>query len=156
MPILKKLREFLDNNRIPYEVIDHRQAFTAQEVAEAEHVPGRQLAKVVMVRSGGEFLMVVLPGPYHVDMARAKAALAKPDLVLATEAEFSGLFPQCEAGAMPPFGNLFNLPVCVDQTLASDEEIIFNAGNHTQTVRMKYADFARLVKPQVVSVAAQH
>jgi len=66
------------------------------------------------------------------------------------------LFPQCEAGAMPPFGNLFNLPVCVDQTLASDEEIIFNAGNHTQTVRMKYADFARLVKPQVVSVAAQH
>jgi Ala-tRNA(Pro) deacylase len=154
MPILKKLREFLDSNRVPYEVIDHRQAFTAQEVAEAEHIPGQQLAKVVIMRSGGDFLMLVLPGPYHVDIARAKTVLGKPNLVLATEEEFSGLFPQCEPGAMPPFGNLFNLAVYVDRTLTGDEEINFNAGNHTQTVRMRYADFARLVKPEVVAVAA--
>jgi len=154
MPILKKLREFLDSTRVPYEVIDHRQAFTAQEVAEAEHIPGQQLAKVVIMRSGGDFLMVVLPGPYHVDIARAKAVLGKPDLVLATEEEFSGLFPQCEPGAMPPFGNLFNLPVYVDRSLTGDEDINFNAGNHTQTVRLRYADFARLVKPEVVAVAA--
>jgi len=153
MPILKKLREFLDGNRVAYEVAEHRQAFTAQEVAEAEHVPGRDLAKVVMLRSGAELLMVVLPGSYRVDLPAAKAALGRPDLVVATEQEFAGLFPQCEPGAMPPFGNLYNLPVWVDESLTSDDEIVFNAGNHTQTVRMKYADFARLVKPKVVSVA---
>jgi Ala-tRNA(Pro) deacylase len=156
MPILTKLRTFLDSQKVPYEVLSHRQAFTAQEVAQAQHVPGRELAKVVMVRSGGAFLMLVVPAPYRVDLGRAAAAVGKPDLVLATEDEFKDLFPQCEAGAMPPFGNLYNLPVYVDQTLTRDEEIVFNAGTHTQTVKMKYADFARLVQPTVVSVAATH
>lgn len=153
MPILTKLREFLDQNKVQYEVITHRQAFTAQEVAAAEHVPGKQLAKVVILRSGASFLMAVLPAPYRVDLDRAKAALAKPDLVLASEQEFAGLFPQCEAGAMPPFGNLYGLPVYVDQILTRDEVIVFNAGTHTQTVKMKYADFARLVQPAVSSFA---
>ncbi len=154
MPILAKLREYLDNNHVRYEVMSHRQAFTAQEIAAAEHVSGREVAKVVMVRSGQEFLMIVLPAPYRVDLKRAAAVLGKPDLALATEEEFAGLFPQCEPGAMPPFGNLYHLPVYVDERLAKDETIVFNAGNHTQTVRMAYADFARMVQPKVVSLAA--
>jgi Ala-tRNA(Pro) deacylase len=154
MPILTKLREFLESHKVPYEVESHRQAFTAQEVAEAEHIPGIQMAKVVIVRSGAQFLMVVLPAPYHVGLNLAREALGKPDLVLATEQEFAGLFPKCEPGAMPPFGNLYGLPVWVDQTLTRDKEIVFNAGTHTQTVRLKYADFARLVQPQVARLAA--
>ena len=156
MPILSKLREFLDQQKVSYEVLSHRQAFTAQEVAQAQHVPGRELAKVVMVRSGGAFVMLVVPAPYRIDLERAKSAVGKTDLVLATEDEFKGLFPQCEAGAMPPFGNLYNLPVYVDQTLTRDEEIVFNAGTHTQTVKMKYDDFARLVQPKIVALAATH
>jgi Ala-tRNA(Pro) deacylase len=155
MPILAKLREFLDNNKVPYEVVSHRQAFTAQEIAAVEHVPGKELAKVVILRSGAEFLMTVLPAPYRVDLDRAKTATGKKDVQLATEDEFKGLFPQCEPGAMPPFGNLFSLPVYVDQTLTRDEQIVFNAGTHTQTVKMKYADFARLVRPVVASFATR-
>jgi Ala-tRNA(Pro) deacylase len=156
MPILTTLREYLDKQKVPYEVLAHRQAFTAQEVAEAQHVHGAELAKVVMLRSGPQFVMAVLPAPQRVDVDRARAAIGKPDLVLATEAEFEGLFPQCEAGAMPPFGNLYGLPVFVDQTLTRDETIVFNAGTHTQTVKMKYADFARLVQPKVCSFVALH
>lgn len=153
MPILTKLREFLDQSKVTYEVAAHRQAFTAQEVAQAQHIPGRELAKVVILRSGGELMMAVLPAPYRVDVNLAKTALAKPDLRLASEQEFAGLFPKCEAGAMPPFGNLYNLSVYVDRSLSRDEDIVFNAGTHTQTVKMKYADFARLVHPKVVTIA---
>lgn len=156
MPILTKLREYLDKQKVPYEVLAHRQAFTAQEVAQAQHVRGDELAKVVMLRSGPQFIMAVLPASHRIDLERAKAAAGKPDLVLATEAEFAGLFPQCEAGAMPPFGNLYGLPVYVDQTLTRDETIVFNAGTHTQTVKMTYADFARLVQPKVCSFIAMH
>jgi Ala-tRNA(Pro) deacylase len=156
MPILAKLREFLDGKKVPYEVLSHRQAFTAQEVAQAQHVRGVELAKVVMLRSGAQFMMAVLPAPYRIDLDRAKASLGKADLTLATEDEFRGLFPQCEAGAMPPFGNLYGVPVYVDQTLAHDEHIVFNAGTHTQTVKMKYADFTRLVQPTLCSFAATH
>jgi len=156
MPILRKLREYLDHNKVPYEVLSHRQAFTAQEVAAAQHVSGREVAKVVMLRSGARYVMTVLPAPSRVDVDAARQALGTPDLVLASEQEFAGLFPQCEAGAMPPFGNLYNLPVYVDRSLTEDEDIVFNAGTHTQTVRMKYADFVRLVKPTVVSIAAHH
>jgi Ala-tRNA(Pro) deacylase len=154
MPILTKLKEFLDKNNVRYEVTSHTQAFTAQEVAAAEHVPGRLVAKVVMLRGGGDFVMVVLPAPRQVDLHRARAAVGKSDLQLATEDEFAGLFPQCEPGAMPPFGNLYGLPVWVDESLTRDEEIVFNAGTHTETVKMKYADFARLVQPRVTGLAS--
>jgi len=153
MPILKKLREFLDGNKVQYEVVSHPEAYTAQEIAAAEHVPGKLLAKVVMLRSGSQFIMAVLPAPYRIDLDRAKTVIGKADLVLATEQEFKGLFPQCDPGAMPPFGNLYGLPVYVDQTLARDPHIVFNAGNHTQTVKVEYADFARLVAPVVGSFA---
>ena len=155
MPILTQLREFLDRNQVPYDVVDHREAFTAQEVAEVEHIPGMELAKVVILRGGATYLMAVLPAPYRVDLDRAASTFGKKDLRLATEDEFKGLFPHCEPGAMPPFGNLFNLPVYVDQTLARDEQIVFNAGTHTQTVKMRYADFVRLVRPTVASFATR-
>lgn len=154
MAILTKLRDFLDRNNVRYEVASHAQAFTAQEVAAAQHVPGRLVAKVVMLRGGGDFVMVVLPAPLQVDLQKARAALGRADLQLATENEFAGLFPECEPGAMPPFGNLYGLAVWVDESLTKDEEIVFNAGTHTETVKMRYADFARLVQPRVTALAA--
>jgi Ala-tRNA(Pro) deacylase len=153
MPILGKLSEYLDQHHVRYEVLSHRQTFTAQETAQAQHVHGREMAKVVIVRGGGEFAMVVLPAPCLVDLERAGAVLGKPDLDLATEEQFTSLFPGCEPGAMPPFGNLYGLPVWVDRALTRDEQIVFNAGTHTQTVRMRYADFAQLVHPKVASLA---
>jgi len=151
MPILRKLKEHLDANGVAYEVRTHSPAFTAQEIAAAQHVPGREMAKVVILRSGDQFLMAVLPAPYLVDVAQLAEASGKPDLQLASESEFVGLFPQCERGAMPPFGNLYGLPVWADATLTRDREIWFNAGTHDQTVHMAYADFARLVQPTVAT-----
>ena len=155
MPILGKLREYLDRNGVAYEMLSHPEAYTAQQVAEAQHVPGKELAKVVMARSGSEFAMLVLPAPYRVDLERARGALAKPKLELATEQDFAALFPQCQPGAMPPFGNLYDIPVWVDQGLLADEKIVFNAGTHTDTVRMRYADFERLVQPRVAKLAEE-
>jgi len=147
MPILAKLKAFLDANKTPYEALTHRPAYTAQEVAAAQHVPGRELAKVVVAKAGGRFLMVVLPAPRKVDLGKLAQALPEKAASLATEEEFARLFPECDPGAMPPFGNLFGLPVYVDRSLERDERIVFQAGSHTETVRMKYADFARLVQP---------
>jgi Ala-tRNA(Pro) deacylase len=151
MPMLTKLRKALDESHVPYAVRSHAKAFTARGVAAAEHVPNREVAKVVILRSGDEFLMAVLPALYRVDVTRLRHALGKPDLHLATEAEFSKLFPECELGAMPPFGNLYGLPVWIDEPLTHEPEIVFNAGTHTETVHMAYADFARLVRPEVAS-----
>ena len=151
MPILTKLREYLDANKIAYDVLEHSQAFTAQEIAAAQHVPGIEVAKVVMIRAGEKYLMAVLPAPYRVDLDQLGKAAKLGGVRLATEEEFADLFPQCEAGAMPPFGNLYGLDVWVDEILAKDPEIFFNAGNHKQMVRMKYADFARSVRPKVAS-----
>jgi Ala-tRNA(Pro) deacylase len=145
MPILAKLKEFLDANGVAYTVLSHSLAFTAEEVAAAQHVPARELAKVVMVKADDRLLMVVIPASHKVDLQKLPERRAR----LATEAEFARIFPHCEPGAMPPFGNLFGLPVYVDHILGRREEIVFQAGTHTQTIRMKYADFARLVRPTV-------
>jgi len=149
MPPLTKLQEYLDANHVDYEVLTHPEVYTTQELAAVEHVRGRELAKVVMLRSGSELLMAVLPAPYHVDLNKVRAATGRRDLVLATEQEFVNLFPNCEAGAMPPFGNLYDMPVWADESLSRDEDIVFNACTHRTAVRMKYADFARLVRPNV-------
>jgi len=153
MPILTKLKQFLDQNQVHYEVHSHPQRFTAQEVAEVEHVPGIEMAKVVILRAGTEYLMVAVPAPLKVDLNVARREAGKPDLHLATEEEFAALFPGCEPGAMPPFGNLFGIPVWVDPALSKQREIVFNAGNHKQTVHMAYADFARLVQPRVLALS---
>ncbi len=149
MPILTTLKQYLDTEAVPYEVLTHAPAYTAQEVAAAQHVAGRELAKVVIARADGAFVMAVLPAPRRLDLQKLGAALGARDVRLATEPEFAALFPQCDPGAMPPFGNLYGLPVVVDASLAADETVVFQAGTHTETVRMRYDDFVSLVRPRV-------
>ena len=156
MPILKKLRAMLDEAKVSYEVYTHPVAYTAQEIAEKQHVSGKELAKVVMLEVDDQLIMGVLPGNLKVHVNRAKASLRASSVRLATEDEFTARFPECEIGAMPPFGNLFGLKVVVDPALEKDEYIYFNAGNHVQTVRMKYKDFAELVKPQVAPLSKEY
>ena len=149
MPCKEKLEEYLRQQQVPFEAQQHSRAFTAQDVAASEHVPGKLVAKVVIVFADGKLAMLVMPAPYRVDFSRAAAALGAKHVRLADEAEVGAAFPDCEVGAMPPFGNLYQLPVYVEQRLAEDERIVFPVGTHTETMRLAYADFARLVHPTV-------
>ena len=149
MDCKERLEAFLRQNKIPFQVVHHPLAYTAQEVAAAEHVPGRMLAKVVMALADGKMVMLALPAPSRVDLTKAASMLGAKEVRLAHEEEFAAAFPDCEVGAMPPFGNLYDLPVFVDKALTEDEDIVFNAGTHTDTISMKYADYERLVKPAV-------
>ncbi len=153
MPVLKKMQAFLDENKIKYQVTTHSLAFTAQEIAAAEHIPGDQIAKVVMIKQNGVPIMAVLPGPYKIDFEVLREVLGKTAVRLESEEEFTGLFPGCETGAEPPFGNLFKLEVLVDTALTKNDEIVFNAGSHRQSIRMRYEDYARLVQPRVATFA---
>jgi len=148
-----RLEAYLREKRVPFEVRHHPRAITAQEVAASEHVPGKMLAKTVMVLADGKMVMLALPAPYQVDMEKAGPALGVGEVRLAQEEEFEGAFPDCEVGAMPPFGNLYDLPVYVEETLAEDEIIVFRAGTHTDTMSVRYADFERLVEPAVAELA---
>ena len=154
MPV-RKLTEFLDSEGVRYQTIGHSPAFTAQEVAASAHIPGKELAKTVMVKVDDELAMAVLPSFKRVDLDRLQKATDAKHVELASEREFKELFPECELGAMPPFGNLYGIKVFVDDSLAEDEEITFNAGSHTELMRLSYHDFERLVHPQVVEVAAE-
>jgi Ala-tRNA(Pro) deacylase len=149
MTISKRLKDYLEKNRIPCELGYHTMVYTAQEVAAAQHVPGKEMAKVVMVKADGKMVMLVLPASYQVDKKKLKAALQCKKVGMAKEKDFEELFLDCEIGAMPPFGNLYNLEVWVDQALAEDEYIVFQAGSHVETLKMKYSDYARLVNPKV-------
>jgi Ala-tRNA(Pro) deacylase len=149
MACRERLEAYLRENGVPFEVQHHPRAVTAQEVAAAEHVPGRMLAKVVMVSAVGEMAMLSLPAPYQVDLEKAAKMLGAQEARLSEEEEFEGAFPDCEVGAMPPFGNLYGLPVYVEEALAEDETIFFRAGTHTDTMSVGYADFERLVEPTV-------
>lgn len=145
-----RLRNFLDKEKVQYTHETHRTAYTAQAVAQEEHVPGKLVAKTVVVKVDDGFALAVMPATARANFARLKSALgAKTEVRLATELEFTGMFPDCEVGAMPPFGNLYGLPVYVDAALTQDPEIIFNAGTHQDTIRMRYADFERLAKPKI-------
>lgn len=146
---LQKLREFLDQNGVKYVTLSHSPAYTAQEIAASAHIPGNELAKTVMVKIDGTMAMAVLPASFQVDLDLLKAAAEADKVEIASEEEFRGLFPGCEAGAMPPFGNLWDMPVFASETLAEDDEIAFNAGSHTELVRLSFSDFARLVNPKV-------
>jgi len=150
--VCDKLKRFLDENKAVYEVVRHGEAYTAQEVAQTMHVKGRQLVKVVMINGDRGYLMVALPADRRVDIAHLRAELGLKLAALATEQEFKAMFPDCEAGAMPPFGNLYNIPVYVDRALTEDTEIFFQAGTHYEAVRMAYADYERLVMPQVLDL----
>lgn len=150
MPI-RRLVEYLDQNGVRYELLDHDTAFTAQEVAAAAHVPGRELAKPVVVKLDGSMALAVLPATHQIDLDALARDAGVEKAELATEEEFADVFPDSEVGAMPPFGNLYDLPVHVDTSLEEDEEISFSAGSHSQLLRMQYADFKRLVQPRIGS-----
>lgn len=145
-----KVREFLDSHRIRYVNIQHSPAFTAAEVAESAHVSGRDFAKTVIVVLEDEMVMVVLPASRRVLLNDLREMLDTTHLRLATEAEFRDRFPDCELGAMPPFGNLYQMRVFVSSLLADEKEIAFNAGSHTEIIKMSYADFDRLARPVVL------
>ena len=148
----QKLREFLDSNNIEYITISHSPAYTAQRIAELTHTPGKEMAKTVIVKLDDKFAMAVLPASHRVDLDYLKRGVDAQNVELATEAEFKNLFPDCEVGAMPPFGNLYDMDVLVAERLTDDEEIAFNAGSHTELVRMAYKDFENLVAPKVIQL----
>ena len=144
-----KLIEYLDQQKVKYIKISHSPAYTAQEVAAVAHVAGRELAKTVIVKLDDEPAMAVLPATHRVDFDLLQKATRAKKVELAGEQEFRSLFADCEVGAMPPFGNFYDLKVYVDDTLAAESEIAFNACSHTELIRMPYADFERLVEPAV-------
>lgn len=148
----QQLKSFLDNNHVKYRIISHSPEYTAQEIAASAHIPGKELAKTVIVKVDGEFAMAVLPASMHVSLASLKSAAGVGDTELASEDEFESLFPDCELGAMPPFGNLYDMPVFVAKQLAEDDEIAFNAGSHTELVQLAFSDFDKLVHPKIVAL----
>lgn len=149
----KKLKEFLDSHKVKYISITHSSAYTAMEIAAMAHVPGKELAKTVMIKINGHMAMAVLPATHMIKMDLLKKAVGNENVRLATEQEFKDKFPDCEVGAMPPFGNLYGMEVFVSNALAEDEEIAFNAGTHTELIKLSYKDFESLVKPKVVEIS---
>ncbi len=153
---LSSLREYLDKNAIQYAVISHSPAFTAQGIAALVHVPGQELAKSVMVKLDGEMAMAVLPGSFRIDLLALEEETGARRADLASEEEFRDSFPECETGAMPPFGNLYGFKVFADEGLTRDKEIVFNACSHRELIRMSWADFQRLAEPRIIRFAAHH
>ncbi len=154
MPV-KKLKEYLDSNKVKYVTMKHSAAYTAQEIAAQAHIPGKQLAKTVMIKVDGKMAMAVLPASYKVDLKLLKKATKAKKVELASEKEFKGLFPECEVGAMSPFGNLYEMDVFVSESLAEDNTIAFNAGSHTELIKLDYTDFEKLVKPVVLKYSVK-
>jgi Ala-tRNA(Pro) deacylase len=141
--------DYLKHNNVQYEVIEHAPAFSAHEVAVVSHVPEKDLAKTLIVNADGKFYMVVMSADHRLDDRLMHDVLKVKHVHLATEEALRQIFPDCEVGAMPPFGNLYALPVYVDKTLADDDVIVFNACSHTRSIRLKMYEFLRLVKPVV-------
>lgn len=153
MTCRERLESYLHQQQVSFDVQEHRPAFTAREVAATEHIPGKLVAKSVVAWADGRLILLVLPASHQVDLAWVNTALGAKATRLAHEAEFVDAFPDCEVGALPPFGNLYDLPVYVDTSLTEDEVITFPAGTHTETMSLPYADYARLVRPTIVEFA---
>ena len=151
MPV-QKLKQFLDKNGIRYVTVVHSPTYTAQEVAARVHIRGRLLAKTVIVKMDGKMAMVVLPASHQIDFDDLRRETGSSKVELAKEEEFENLFPGCEVGAMPPFGNLYGMEVFADQTLSKDEEIAFSAGTHSELMKLRFEDFKRLVQPKMVRI----
>ncbi len=154
MSCKEKLEAYLREQAVPFQVHHHPLAYTAQAVAQAEHVSGKMVVKVIMAFADEKLVMLAVPAPKHVSLNKAAEATGAQDVRLAHEEEFAAAFPDCEVGAMPPFGNLYGIPVYADTELAQDETIVFNAGTHEDTIHMKYADFERIVKPTQARLSA--
>lgn len=154
MPV-KKLKEYLDQNKIKYVTIKHSLAYTAQEIAATAHIKGKELAKTVLVKMDGRMAMAVCPASYKIDLSQIKKATGTENIRLANEQEFKDKFPECDVGAMPPFGNLYNMNVYVSESLGDDEEIAFNAGTHTELIKLSFKDFEKLVQPTKIKCSFQ-
>jgi Ala-tRNA(Pro) deacylase len=154
MEIPKKLISYLNDQKVGYEILHHPEAFTAQTIAAAEHIKGRHHAKVVMVKSGDQHLMTVLPADSRVDLERLEKVTGKP-ASLESEADFKGLFPDCAPGTMPPFGELYGVPTYVDRNLTKEDYIVFEAGTHTDAIRLAYSDYERTAKPRIEDFAVK-
>lgn len=146
-----QVRKLLDDNQVKYVTIKHSPAFTAQEVAASAHVPGKIMAKTVIVKLNGSMAMIVEPANQKINFDHLKKSVGVNDIALASESEFQNRFPECELGAMPPFGNLYGMDVYIAKSLTSDNEILFNSGSHSELIKMAYKDFENLVKPKVIS-----
>jgi Ala-tRNA(Pro) deacylase len=151
--VARRLRAFLDENGVEYERIQHQRDYTAMETAAHTHTPGRQFAKAVIVKVRGKHAMAVLPSNHMLDPERMAAALGGVEVTLADEEELQGLCPDCEEGAIPPFGNLYGLDVYVSPALAQSERITCVAGHHAEAIRIDYRDYQRLVKPKPIDLS---
>lgn len=154
MPV-KRMKKLLDDRGVRYVILRHSPAYTAQAVAASAHVPAKEMAKTVMIRADGEPAMAVLPASYQVNFDELRESLGVAHVSLMSENEFRGRFPDCETGAMPPFGNLYDMPVYVAKSLAEDEYIAFSAGNHHEVVIMQYADYEKVVRPKVMKFSIE-
>ena len=150
MPV-KKLKEFLDSHKLKYVSLSHSPAFTAQEIAAAAHISGKQLAKTVIVKIDGHLAMVVIPANDQLNFAKLREVTGAKNADLAGESEFKDKFTGCEVGAMPPFGNLYDMPVFISNEFGTQDSILFNAGSHSELLQMSFHDFERLVKPKMVA-----
>ncbi len=146
----RQLKKYLDEHKVKYDIIPHSPAYTAQEIAANAHISGRDLAKTVIVKIDGELAMLVGPANRRFNLRKLQDETGADKVELASEFEFQDRFPDCETGAMPPLGNLYDMAVYVDDSLLEDQEIAFNAGNHSELVKMRYEDWAKLVKPKVI------
>jgi len=153
---MNRLREYLDEHGTEYVIVSHSKAYTAQKIAASAHISGHQVAKSVILNVDGKMIMVVVPASHRVNMNRLKRMLGAESVDLAREPKFQRLFPDCEVGAMPPFGNLYNLDVYVDRSLTEDDVIAFNACSHNELVRMAYKDFEKLVNPHIIDCTFEH
>ena len=151
---LSKVRAFLDAHDVKYVIISHSKAYTAQGIAAITHISGKEVAKTVIVKLDGDLAMAVLAASFQVDLEALRKATGVREAELANEHDFKRHFPDCETGAMPPFGNLYGIPVYVDETLTEDKEIVFNAGSHYELIKLAYKDFERLVKPEVMAFSS--
>jgi len=145
----EKLLDFLKEREVAFEMIVHPQAYTAQEIADRSHISGKQFAKTVMVKLDGKMAMAVLPASKRLNFTLLKQVANAQEITLAAEQEFKDMFPDCDLGAMPPFGNLYGLEVYVAGSLGEVGEIAFNAGTHTELIKMSYQDFERIVQPKI-------
>jgi Ala-tRNA(Pro) deacylase len=153
---LGKLKKYLDDNSIKYVIKSHSIAYTTPEIAALAHVPGKEWAKTVIIKIDDKMAMAVLPASYRIDFNDFKKAVGVKNIEMATEEEFENQFKDCELGAMPPFGNLYDMDVYVAESLAEDDEITFNACSHNELMQMAYKDFEKLVKPKVVKFSYQY
>jgi len=150
-----KITTYLDEHGVKYVIVKHSKAFTAQEVAASAHIPGKNMVKSVIIKADDTLVMIVLPSTHDVDVEHVGEQIGANSVEIATENEFSDRFPDCEVGAMPPFGNLYDMQTYAIRELTEDEEIAFNAGNHRELIKMSYEDFEKLCNPEIIDVGVR-